>query len=241
MANLVGKSAVITGASQGIGQAIAGALHAAGVNLVLIGRDLDRLQSAVSSFGTQAPPPHMLQADLGDPGSLQAATDKISEVLPGVDILIHCGGAYLRGDWDELDPPAFSNLLDTNVIGPYTLTRQLLPRLVVARGDVVFVNSTVTRSQGMHASHFKVTQHALQALADTFRTELNAQGLRVLSIYPGRTATPRQQEIYRDEGRDYRPERLLQPEDVADAVLSCLSMPATAEITDLYIRPRLKT
>src|SRR6056297_805905 len=98
MANLVGKSAVITGASQGIGQAIARALHAAGVNLVLIGRDLDRLRSAVSSCGKDAPPPRLLEADLGDSASLQAATDQISGLLPGVDILINCGGAYVRGD-----------------------------------------------------------------------------------------------------------------------------------------------
>ncbi len=69
----------------------------------------------------------------------------------------------------------------------------------------------------------------------------NALGIRVVSIYPGRTASPMQAKIYETEGREYKPELLLQAEDVADAVVSALSLPRTAEVTDINIRPFLKS
>ena len=242
MTNLAGKSAVVTGASQGIGQSIAAALHAAGVRLALLGRSRERLESSVkNSASTTVPPPLLVEADLLDPMSLTAAANQILAALSTVDILVHCGGAYSRGHWEDADPDTFSNLMSANVIGPYTLTSLFLPQLIEARGDVVFVNSSVTRSQGSGASQYKATQHALQAISNTLRDEFNEKGIRVLSIYPGRTATPRQEYIHADEHRDYLPSALLQPSEVADSVLFCLSLPETAEVTDLHIRPRFKS
>jgi NADP-dependent 3-hydroxy acid dehydrogenase YdfG len=77
-------------------------------------------------------------------------------------------------------------------------------------------------------------------LADRLRDEVNPGGIRVLSVYPGRTATPMQAAIYRQEGRPYLPEHLLQPEDVAAVVLHALAMPPGAEVTDISIRPMHK-
>ena len=83
-------------------------------------------------------------------------------------------------------------------------------------------------------------QQLLNTLADSLREEVNEQGVRVLSVYPGRTATPRQAGIFEAEGREYTPERLLQPEDLAGMVAGCLALPRTAEVTDLFIRPAHK-
>jgi NADP-dependent 3-hydroxy acid dehydrogenase YdfG len=74
-------------------------------------------------------------------------------------------------------------------------------------------------------------------MANSFREELNADGVRVLTVYPGRTATPMQQAIHELERRQYRPEALIQPEDVASVVISALTLSRTAEITDIQIRP----
>jgi NADP-dependent 3-hydroxy acid dehydrogenase YdfG len=103
---------------------------------------------------------------------------------------------------------------------------------------VVFVNS----SAGFHPARagwaaYSASKHALRALADGLRDEVNRQGVRVITIFPGRTATAMQEEVHRYEGRDYDPERFLQPRDVAAAVLSSLALPRTAEVTDLHIRP----
>ena len=240
--DLNGKTAVVTGASQGIGRSIASALHGAGARLALIGRSRSRLEASFSNLlQDETNSPLLLEADLLSPVSLRDAANEIMATLPSVDILVNCGGAYLRNRWDEADPGTFNDLLTTNVIGPYSLTRLLLPKLAQARGDVVFVNSSITRSQGDGAAHYKATQHALQAVSDSLRTEFNPKGIRVLSVYPGRTATPRQERIYASEGRDYRPDSLLQSSEIADTVLFCLNLPETAEITDIYIRPRFKS
>ena len=71
--------------------------------------------------------------------------------------------------------------------------------------------------------------------------EVNADGIRVLSLYPGRTATPMQAAVHEMESREYRPERLMRPEDVASAAIHALKLPRSAEVTDLHLRPLLKT
>ena len=77
-------------------------------------------------------------------------------------------------------------------------------------------------------------------MGDSLRDEVNEDGVRVLSVFPGRTATPRQERIHAGEGREYRPERLLQPADVASVVVCALELPRTAEVTDISLRPFLK-
>jgi NADP-dependent 3-hydroxy acid dehydrogenase YdfG len=74
-------------------------------------------------------------------------------------------------------------------------------------------------------------------LADSLRSEVNPRGVRVLSVFPGRTASPMQAAVHADEGRSYQPERLLQPADVAASVVHALALPRTAEVTDIHIRP----
>jgi NADP-dependent 3-hydroxy acid dehydrogenase YdfG len=78
-------------------------------------------------------------------------------------------------------------------------------------------------------------------IADSFRSEVNADGIRVLSVYPGRTATSRQKSLYEKKGNEYRPELLLQPEDIASVVINSLTLPRSAEVTDISVRPLLKS
>jgi len=130
-----------------------------------------------------------------------------------------------------------------NLRAPYLLTQRLLPLLRRARGQVVFVNS----SAGLHAaagtSQYAATKHALKALADSLRCEVNDDGIRVLSVYPGRTASPMQELLHNQHRADARPyvaADLLQPDDVAAVVVQALRLPRTAEVTDLHVRPFVK-
>lgn len=109
--------------------------------------------------------------------------------------------------------------------------------LKTRRGQIVFINSIAGIYAMPHVGQYAATQHALKAVTDSLRAEVNAAGVRFLSVYPGRTATPMQEAVHEREGRVYVPERLMQPEDVAAAVLSALGLPRTAEVTDLHIRP----
>jgi short-subunit dehydrogenase len=127
-----------------------------------------------------------------------------------------------------------------NVRGPYALTQAFLPLLRSSRGQIVFINSTAGLSAGPNVGQYAATKHALKAITDSLREEVNPDGIRVLSIFNGRTATPMQAAVHVAEGRDYCPEKLIQPDDVASVVVHALSLPKTAEITDVQMRPFAK-
>jgi NADP-dependent 3-hydroxy acid dehydrogenase YdfG len=86
-------------------------------------------------------------------------------------------------------------------------------------------------------SQYAASKHALKALADGLREEVHADGVRVISVFPGRTATPMQESVRRMEGRPHDARQYLRPEDVAAVVLNALTLPETAEVKDISIRP----
>jgi NAD(P)-dependent dehydrogenase (short-subunit alcohol dehydrogenase family) len=219
--------ALITGASGGIGSAIASALAKEGVRLFLVGRHLENLT------GGEA-----FRADLTDDAQLRATTAKVREVFGGVDILIHSIGLFRAGPIETSPVEDLDAQYRVNLRVPYLLTQELLPSLIERQGQVVFINS----GAGSHPARgswgaYSATKHALRALADSLRDEVNRKGVRVLTVFPGRTATGMQEEVHRFEGKPYDPSRFLQPEDVAASVVQALRLPRTAELTDLHIRP----
>jgi len=91
------------------------------------------------------------------------------------------------------------------------------------------------------SAQYDSTKHALKAIADSLRAEINVHGVRALSVYLGRTASEMQERICQMERKTYRPELLLQPADVASVIVNALSLPRTAEVTDISIRPMIKS
>lgn len=108
-------------------------------------------------------------------------------------------------------------------------------------GQVVFINSSRDSVAKPTSTQYDSTKHALKAIANSLRAEVNAHRVRVLSVHLGRTAGEMQERIHHMEGKPYRPELLLQPDDVAAVILTALSLPSTAEVTDIHIRPMVKT
>jgi NADP-dependent 3-hydroxy acid dehydrogenase YdfG len=241
MIALENRVAIVTGASQGIGRAIALGLAAKRVRLFLVGRNSTALHEVAVLARESSPLVVVHAADLVADGAITGIVENLSKQLGGLDVLIHCAGAYSRGNLQTASVEEFDRLYRTNVRGPYLLTQSLLPMLKKMKGQIAFVNS----SQGLQAQagvgQFAATQHALKAIADSLRDEVNSDGIRVLSVYCGRTATPRMEAIYGLEGREYKPELLLQAEDVAEALIAALMMPLTAEVTNLTIRPLIKS
>jgi NADP-dependent 3-hydroxy acid dehydrogenase YdfG len=123
----------------------------------------------------------------------------------------------------------------------YLLTQRLLPALRRAHGHVLFISSTAALAARAGLSGYAVSRMGLKALADSLRDELHQHGIRVTSIYLGRTATRLIAKIFQAENRPYKPEQLLQPADVAETVLFVLSLPATAEVVDIRLVAAIKS
>lgn len=232
--------ALVTGASSGIGLALACALGARGVRVLLTGRDAARLEEAAAQVRARGGTALVSSADLARDPDLRELASWVEREAGRLDLLVHSAGSIHLGSidsvgWEDLDAD-----YRVNVRAPFLLTKALLALLRAAGGQLVFVNSTAGLSAGPDNALYAATKHALRSLAGSIRDQVNRSGVRVLSVFPGRTATPMQEAVVRFEGRSYRPEELLQPEDVAEMVVAALMLPRTAEVVDVMMRPMTK-
>lgn len=241
MDSLKHQVAVVTGASSGIGKAIALALAKSGADVGLVARRRDALEAVageVSGNGTRS---HVYCTDLTNDADIENLRKELETGVGRVDILVLCGGAISHGKLENAPLAEFDLMYRSNLRGHYGLTQALLPLLRKQPGQIVFINSSAGLRSPASVGQFSATQHALRAVADSLRDEVNPYGIRVLSVFPGRTATPRMAALYEKEGRPYRAELLMQPEDVASMVVHALSLPRTAEVTDISMRPLRKS
>jgi NADP-dependent 3-hydroxy acid dehydrogenase YdfG len=229
------KTALITGATGGIGRAACRQLAAGGARLILLGRSALRLNELAGELG--ASDAERIVADLARADDLAGAARQILASHRELHLLLHCAGQYLRDD--QAGEQDVRDALAVNCSGPLALTQLLLPSLQAGQADIVFVNSSIVARPAAQLTAYRDAKLALRAAADALRAECNPLGIRVLSVFPGRTATAMQAEVHRLEGRPYRPERLLQPEDLAALMLQATSMPRTAEVTEIHVRPML--
>jgi NADP-dependent 3-hydroxy acid dehydrogenase YdfG len=223
---------VITGAGSGIGAAVARRLHARGDDLVLLARDAGRAKELAGEFPGAA----TLVGDLAEPDRLSWALSH-QTVPDRIDSLLHIAGVVDLGPVVDLTPRTWRHQLDVNLMAPAELTRLLLPQLRAARGHVVFVNSGAGLNANAEWGAYAAAKHGLKALADALRQEEHANGVRVTSVYPGRTASAMQEKVHRQEGKPYDPARWIEPDSVATALLTALDLPRDAEINDLTVRP----
>lgn len=234
------RTALVTGSSGGIGRALALGLAAQDYGIFLAGRDAQKLQAAadeVARIGGQAWP---CPADFSDEADLRKLAARVIAAGPGLDVLVHAAGCFKMGSLETAAVADLDAQYQVNLRAPYLLTQLLLPELKKSAGQVVFINSTAALTPGPHWGAYSATKAGLQALANGLRAEVNVQGVRVLSVFPGRTATPMQELIHHLENRPYHGENLLQPEDVAQLVVQALNLPRTAEVTDIVMRPAKK-
>ena len=127
-----------------------------------------------------------------------------------------------------------------NLRAPFLLTKAFLPMLKETRGQVVFVNSTAGLTAGADNGLYAASKHALRSIAGSIRDHVNPYGIRVVSIFPGRTATAMQEAVHRFEGRSYEAAELVQAGDVAELIVGALTLSRTAEVTDVMVRPMKK-
>jgi NADP-dependent 3-hydroxy acid dehydrogenase YdfG len=220
------KLALVTGASRGIGAAIAHAL-AHSYELLLGGRDRDALLKLTEELPSASPWP----VELTDFEAVAKAVVRIDRL----DALVHNAGTWEAGLIGETSSDTWQELFDVNLFAVAELTKLLLPALRTARGHVVLINSTA----GMRASPgrgvYAASKFALRAFGEALHAEEAANGVRVTSIYPGRVATDLQRKVCVYERGVYRPDEYIAPISVAHAVLAALKAPIDSELTEIVI------
>jgi PAS domain S-box-containing protein len=205
-----------------------------------VSRQPKTFEDISAEVGTSSPSIWGYHADLAKDGHLETLKVSLKRECPSIDALIHCAGVLSTGEIADADVKDLDWQYRVNVRAPYVLTQALLPLLKSSHGQVIFINSSAGLIARASVGQYAATKHALKAIADSLREETNSDGVRVLSLFLGRTASPMQARLHEVEGREYRPEDLMQPDDVASIVIHALSMPRTAEVTDINIRPLKK-
>jgi NADP-dependent 3-hydroxy acid dehydrogenase YdfG len=230
-----GRTAVVTGASSGIGAATATRLAADGFDVVLGARRLDRLESLASSIGARA-----LPLDVTDQGSV----DAFAGALDRVDVLVNnAGGAFDAAAVADADLDSWTRSYDVNVIGTVRVTKALLPALRASgAGDVLFVSSTAALISYEGGASYTAAKHGVHTLAETLRLELNGEPVRVMEIAPGmvRTEEFSLNRLGSADAADsvYRGVREpLVAEDVADCIGWAVTRPHHVNIDLLVVRP----
>jgi NADP-dependent 3-hydroxy acid dehydrogenase YdfG len=238
---LDGARALVTGASGGIGRALARALGTAGARVCLVARRAERLEEVARDLQKVEAAVLTHPADLTRDDDVGQLTERLVRDFAGLDLLVLSSGIISHAPHDRARVEDLDAQYRANVRAPYLLTQRLLPLLKVSGGQVIFINSSAGLQARASSGQFAATQHAFKAMADSLRDEVNEAGVRVLSVHPGRTATERIEAVFEREGRPYRPELLLQPEDIATMVVAAVTLPRTAEVTEIRIRPFLKS
>ena len=232
--------ALVTGAGSGIGKAIALALASEGARTCLVGRGSRQLLTAAEEISFSGCRANTYPKDLTVDGDIHELVAEVRRDYGHVDILVHSAGVISLGPVQCSPIQEFDWQYKTNLRGAYLLTQTLLPLLRSRAGQIVFINSSAGLISSANVSQYAATKYGLKAIADSLRQELNSEGIRVLSVFLGRTASPMQVRVHELERREYRPELLLQPQDVAAVVINALGLPRSAEVTDISIRPLIK-
>jgi ribitol 2-dehydrogenase len=234
---LAGKVAAITGAASGIGLECARTLIGAGARVVLIDRAEEALSSASVELGDQAIP---LRIDLTDPESMGTMMSQVLEKAGQLDIFHANAGAYVGGEVLGGDPDAWDRMLNLNVNALFRSIHAVLPHMVERKsGDIIVTSSIAGLVPVVWEPIYTASKHAVQAFVHTVRRQVAKYGLRVGAVAPGPVVTA----LIKDWPKEKIEEEmaaggLMQPVEVAQAVLFMLTRPRNVTIRDLVILPQ---
>lgn len=231
-----GKVAAITGAASGIGLECARTLIAEGAAVVLIDRAKDKLEGLCQELGERARP---LVVDLFDGPTVSGMLPRILELAGGLDIFHANAGAYIGGPVAEGDPDAWDRMLNLNINAAFRSVHAVLPHMIAQKsGDILFTSSIAGVVPVVWEPIYTASKFAVQAFVHSTRRQVAQHGVRVGAVLPGPVVT-----ALLDDWPKAKMEEalangsLMQPKEVADAVLFMLSRPRNVTIRDLVILP----
>ncbi|MHA7304625.1 SDR family oxidoreductase [Arthrobacter sp. TMN-49] len=222
------RRVLITGASGGIGRAIAESL-APTSHLYLAGRNREALQN----LADELPSAEVLIGDL----ATEAGIATIASGVRSLDVLVHSAGVLHLGTVEELSLDQWRESLELNLLAPVALTRALLPLLRRSAAHVVMVNSGLGHHSAAGSGAYSASKFGMRAFADALRLEEATHGVRVTSVHPGRVDTPMQAQMHSWEQKDYDGAAWIQPAQVASVVLAALDLGSNAVIDSININP----
>lgn len=233
MSDFKNKVVLITGATSGIGEAIAIQLKKASAKLILFGRDFSKIKDELEE-NKNCKHYHL---DFRDHKQIIDTIGKMKRENCKIDFLIHSAGIISIGSMEESNISTLDDQYYVNCRAPYLITQQLLSALIRTKGNIVFINSTAGLNAWEGVGQYAASKFALKAIADSLRLELAEKHVHVLSVYPSSIASPMQEKLEQTYGKAHNSEDFMNTEDVAKRIISAMIPLGIAGVTDLTLRP----
>lgn len=229
---LADRVALVTGASRGIGLAIARALAASGARVAMLARSQAPLASAAREIGGLA-----IACDVANAGSVTAALERVASELGSPTIVVNNAGLFRLATLEQTSPDDLRQTIETNLVAPFLLARAALPAMrQTRRGHVVTIGSIADRATFPENAAYAASKFGARAMHQVLREELRGSGIRATLISPGPTDTPLWDPVRPDEREGFTPRaRMLPAGAVADAVLFAVTRPADVNIDELRL------
>ncbi|MFN2637676.1 MAG: SDR family oxidoreductase [Gemmatimonadaceae bacterium] len=235
MISLSGRSAVVTGASRGIGARLAESLARQGATVFLIARNEQRLKELAGKIKSSVP----VSADVTDSASVDNARERITAELGGApDILVNNAGIFNVASVAETDPNTFVETISTNLVGPFLFVRAFLSAMKERKtGHIVTIGSVADRTIFAGNAAYSAAKFGLRAIHEVMRAELRGSGVRATLISPAATDTGIWSSVtVSDAGTKPGVKRpMLSPDDVVSAVLFALTQPERVNVDELRL------
>ena len=232
---LSGQVALVTGAGRGIGRAIALALARVGARVVAAARTVEEIEEVADEILEAGGDAVAIPADVADEGDVQELFARIDEQFGRLDIVVNNAGVGVFGPLAELDPDDFDRMVAVNLRGTFLCCQQAMKRMARRqRGYIINISSVVGFRGYANQSAYAATKHGVMGLTKSLAAEAQAYGVRVSAILPGGVDT----DLIRTFRPDLDPSVLLDPQDVAQAVMYLLSLSDQAAVDEIYLRRR---
>jgi NADP-dependent 3-hydroxy acid dehydrogenase YdfG len=232
---LAGRTALVSGASRGIGLACARALAAAGVRVAMLARSEETLRAASREIGLGALP---VVCDVSRADSIHAAVQEVETAFGGPpDIIVNNAGLFTLAPLDATSPAEFARTIDTNLLGPFAILHAFLPSMRARRsGHILTIGSIADRNAFPENAAYAASKFGLRGLHEVLRAELRGSGVRASLVSPGPVDTPLWDPVDPDRRTGFTPRAMmLTPDAVADAVVYVLAQPADVNVDELRL------
>ena len=222
MTDLKNKNALITGAGKGIGKAIALALAKEGVNIILVARTQEEIDSVAAKIRSLRVKALAITADVADINSVNSAVEKALAEFDTIDILINNAGIAAFGKFLELEPTDWERIIQVNLMGTYYVTRAVLPNMIERQtGDIINISSTAGLSGNALTSAYSASKFAVLGLTESLMQEVRKHNIRVTALTPSTVATDMAKELKLTDGN---PDKVMQADDMAELIIAQLKL-----------------